>query len=93
MATAGLRLAFPHHGGAAAGYYQACGHITSGPAAHTSSARLWQCTMRLVWVESVRWLQNHASNMLLFANAGAQVIGHNYVINQPILYRIKQMDS
>ena len=49
--------------------------------------------MCLVWVESVRRLQNHASNMLLFANARAQVIGQNYVINGPILYRSEQMDS
>ena len=45
------------------------GHITAGPTTHTSSARLWWCTMRLVWLKSVRRLQNHASNMLLFANA------------------------
>jgi hypothetical protein len=31
--------------------------------------------------------------MLLFANGRAQVIGHNYVSNQPILYRSEQMDS
>ena len=50
-------LAFPHHGDAAAGYYQAHGHITAGPATRSSSTRLWGCTMRLVWVKSNGWLQ------------------------------------
>ena len=31
--------------------------------------------------------------MLKFANARAQVIGHNYVGNQPILYWSERMDS
>jgi len=69
------------------------GHITAGPTLHTSSSHLWRYTTRLVWVESVWRLQNHASNMLKLANARAQVIGHNYVGNQPILYRSEQIDS
>jgi hypothetical protein len=67
--------------------------LTAGPTTDTSSARLWRCTMRLVWAESVRRLQNHASNMLLFANARAQVIGHNYVSNRPISYRSERLNS
>ncbi len=68
-------------------------HITAGPTLHTSSSHLWQYTTRLVWVKSVWRLQNHASNMLLFAKARAQLIGHYYAGNQPILYWSKQMDS